>query len=125
MNRRYEAHLRQAGRWWNVDIPELALYSQGRTLGEAEARARDIIAGALQVPADDIRVDLVIPEAAGPLQRVRQARAELMSAIAAEQQALAEAVHVLVTQLGLSQRDASRMLGIPQEHVSQIVGGQL
>ncbi|MGG7572352.1 helix-turn-helix domain-containing protein [Streptomyces sirii] len=48
-----------------------------------------------------------------------------MTTIAAEQQALAEAVHVLVTQLGLSQRDASRILGIPQEHVSQIVSGQL
>lgn len=121
MNARYEVHLRRSGRWWNVDIPELSLYTQGRTLEEAESLARSAIAGALRAPAEEIAMDLLIPEAAGPLHRVRQTRAERMEAVAAEQNALAEAAHVLVTQLGLSQRDASRMLGIPHQHVSQLV----
>lgn len=121
MGMHYEVQLRRLGRWWNADVPALSLYTQGRTLEEAESAARDAIAAALQMPGSAIAVDLVVPEASGPLLRLLEARAQRAAAVAAEQSALADAAHLLIDGLGLNHRDAGRLLGVPPEHLAGLV----
>jgi hypothetical protein len=117
---RYEVRLHRIGRWWAVDVPALAVYTQCRTLDEAEDMARDAIAGALGVPPETIGVDLVVPEVASLLRRVVEARQRRAAAADAEEQTVADAVRALLEDLGVSQGDACRLLGISHQEASQL-----
>ncbi|MGW7366448.1 hypothetical protein ACWGI8_24190 [Streptomyces sp. NPDC054841] len=116
----YRAQLHRIGRWWAVDIPELALHTQCRTLDEAEGVARDAIAEAHGMRPDTIAVELVVPEFAALLQGVLEARRQRAWADAAEQQTIAAAARTLVEDLYVSQGDACRLLGISHQEVSQL-----
>jgi predicted RNase H-like HicB family nuclease len=116
---RYEARLRRSDRWWAVEIPDLGIYTQGRTLDDAEHMARDAIAGVLDVPLDTVEVDLIVPEAASDLRRLQEAKERRAEAIAAEQETLTAVARSLIER-GVSQRDAGRLLGISHQRVSQV-----
>lgn len=120
MHARYQARLRRYSRWWAIDVPEIAVFTQCRTLDEAERTARLGIAAALKVPLDAFAVDLVFPEAAPVLRPVVEARRRRAAAVAAEEQALADAVQDLIEELGVSQLDAWRILGVFQEGLSRL-----
>lgn len=116
----YEARLHRIGRWWAVDIPELAIHTQCRTLDEAEDMARGAIAEARGVHPDTVAVELVVPEFAPLLRRVREARGHRAAADAAEQQSLTDATRTLVEDLRVSQSDAGRLLGLSRQEVSRL-----
>ncbi|MEV8308225.1 hypothetical protein AB0P36_12875 [Streptomyces flavidovirens] len=116
----YEARLHRIGRWWGVEIPEVAIHTQCRTLGEAEGMARDAIAEALGIQPATITVELVVPELAPLLNSVREARRLSAGADAAEPQALADACRTLVEDLRVSQTDAGRLLGLSHQQVSRL-----
>ncbi|MFF3245896.1 type II toxin-antitoxin system HicB family antitoxin [Streptomyces sp. NPDC002870] len=120
MSAGYKARLHRIGRWWAVDIPELSIHTQCRTLDEAEDMARDTIAEALGIRRDTITVELVVPEFASLLQSVLEARRRRAAADAAEQQTLADAARTLVKDLCVSQGDACRLLGISHQEVSHL-----
>ena len=120
MHARYQARLRRQSPWWAIDVPELAVFTQCRTLDEAEHAARLGIAAVFDVPLDAFVVDLVFPEAAPLLRPVVEARRQRAAAMAAEEQALADAVHRLMQELGVGQIDAGRILGLSQEELSQL-----
>lgn len=120
MSTGYEARLHRIGRWWAVDIPELAIHTQCRTLDEAEDMARDAIAEARGIRPDAVAVELVVPEFASLLQCVMEARRHRAAADAAEQRTLADAARTLVEDLHVSQGDACRLLGISHQEVSQL-----
>lgn len=103
MSTHYEARLRRTGRWWAVDIPELAIHTQCRTLDEAEDMARDAIVEALDVRPETVDLELVVPEVAALLESVLAARRQRAAAEAAEQQALADAARTLSEDLRVSQ----------------------
>ncbi|GAA1906409.1 type II toxin-antitoxin system HicB family antitoxin [Streptantibioticus ferralitis] len=120
MSTRYEVRLHRIGRWWAVDIPALTIYTQCRTLDEAEGMARDAIAEALRMPPETVAVDLVVPQIAALMQSVREARRRRAAAASAEEQAVADAVRALLEDLGMSQGDACRLLGISHQEASQL-----
>lgn len=117
---RYRARLHRIGRWWALDIPEVAVHTQCRTLDEAEDMVRDAIAGALGSEPDTIAVELVVPEFAPLLEGVREARTHRAAADAAELRALADAARALVEDSGVSQSDAGRLLGLSHQDVSRL-----
>ncbi|MFE9623997.1 type II toxin-antitoxin system HicB family antitoxin [Streptomyces sp. NPDC006527] len=120
MSHSYEVTLRRTGRWWAADVPVLGLHTQGRTLDEAEALARDLVARATGAPPDAIVLDLVAPELASLLGSVTQARRRRAEAAATERRAVADAVRTLVDDLRVSQGDAGRLLGLSPEQVSRL-----
>lgn len=120
MSTGYQARLRRIGRWWAVDIPELAIHTQCRTLDEAEDMAREAIAGAVGTPPDTVAVDLVVPEFAPLLHTVTEARRRRAAADSAERQALSDAVRTLVEDLRMSQGDACRLLGMSHQTVARL-----
>lgn len=109
----YEARLHRIGRWWAVDIPRVAVHTQCRTLDEAEDMARDAIAEGLGVRPDTITVQLVVPEFAPLLRGVREARTHRAA------EALADAARTLVEDLGVSERDTGRLLGLSHQQMSR------
>ncbi|MFK3835794.1 hypothetical protein [Microbacterium sp. NPDC087868] len=54
----YEAKARRDGNLWFVEIPEVGLFTQARTVDEIEVMARDVIAISLEVPADSFDLDV-------------------------------------------------------------------
>lgn len=56
----YEAIARRDGNFWSVEIPELDLFTQARTVEEIEDMARDVIAISLEVPAESFGVQVGI-----------------------------------------------------------------
>ncbi|MER7819198.1 hypothetical protein [Streptomyces sp. NPDC096153] len=120
MSTGYQARLHRIGRWWAVDIPELAIHTQCRTLDEAEDMAREAIAEALGTFPDAVAVDLVVPEFAPLLHTVTEARRRRAAADSAERQALSEAVRTLVEDLRMSQGDACRLLGMSHQTVARL-----
>ncbi|MCF3146126.1 type II toxin-antitoxin system HicB family antitoxin [Streptomyces platensis] len=120
MSTQYEARLRRIGRWWAVDVPELAIHTQCRTLDEAEDMAREAIVGALDVRPETVGVELVVPEVAALLESVVAARRQRAAADAAEEKALADAARTLSEDLRVSQGDACRLLGVSQQEMSRL-----
>lgn len=120
MSTGYQARLHRIGRWWAVDIPELAIHTQCRTLDEAEDMAREAIAEALGTFPDAVAVDLVVPEFAPLLHTVTEARRRRAAADSAERQTLSEAVRTLVEDLRMSQGDACRLLGMSHQTVARL-----
>ncbi|NNJ06014.1 hypothetical protein HHX38_18010 [Streptomyces sp. PKU-MA01144] len=116
----YQARLRRIGRWWAVDVPELAIHTQCRTLDEAEDMAREAIAEALGTVPDTVGVELVVPEFAPLLHSVTEARRRRAAADSAERQALSDAVRTLVEDLCVSQGDACRLLGMSHQTVARL-----
>jgi hypothetical protein len=121
MSPRYEFQvlLHRIGRWWAVDIPRLDLHSQCRTLERVEDLARGLVAEAVGVPPYVIVLDILVPELAPVLGSVVEARHRRAAAVAAENQAIAAAVHELVDKLHVSQGDAGRLLGLPPSEVAR------
>ncbi|MFE7391831.1 hypothetical protein [Streptomyces sp. NPDC057582] len=114
----FQVLLRRIGRWWAIDIPRLNLHTQCRTLESAEDLARGLVAEAVGAPADLIVLKMVVPELAPVLGPVAEARHRRAAAVAAEDQAIAAAVHELVDKLHVSQGDAARLLGMPPSEVA-------
>ncbi|MGW4047337.1 hypothetical protein [Streptomyces sp. NPDC004721] len=114
----FQVLLRRIGRWWAIDIPRLDLHTQCRTLESAEDLARGLVAEAVGAPADLIVLKMVVPELEPVLSPVTEARHRRAAAVAAEDQAIAAAVHELVDKLHVSQGDAARLLGMPPSEVA-------
>jgi len=120
----YDATATRSGRWWAVEVHEmpkghLAL-TQGRTLKEAEAMAREAIALLLAVPEAAIVVRLRVAGAEEALASVERARRDRETAAREEQATLARAAADLAAR-GISQRDAARLLGLSHQRVSQLL----
>ncbi|POX46384.1 hypothetical protein C3489_31890 [Streptomyces sp. Ru71] len=120
MTSRHEVRLHRMGRWWALDVPGLDLHSQCRTLDEAEVLARDLIAEASGTAPERVAVHLVVPELAPELDAVAGARRRREAAVAAEREAVAAAVRILVDTLGIGQGDVSRLLGLSPDEVAQL-----
>lgn len=119
------ARAKRVGSWWavEVDVPGATQYTQGRTLGEAQAMAQDVVA----IMAAE--VDPSLAEAVVQLEIVGSARdiadvalsaqrdAEQARAYAKEAQAVA--VSDLLAQ-GMTMGDVAKLIGVTKGRVSQI-----
>lgn len=110
--------------WWAVEIPDVGggIWTQGRTVTEAEFMARDAIAMVLDISPDDVAVSLTVKDTEATLRSLAEARAARQRAAEREQAALTKAATDLLA-MGMSQRDAARLLGLSHQRVSQLVRG--
>lgn len=111
-------------RVWLVEFPdEPGCHTFGRTLAAARENAADALALWLDLPADGVRVEerLELGELATLAARAREARDEAAHARQTSSVATEAAVIGLVTDAGLTYRDAAAVLDLSHQRVAQIV----
>lgn len=110
-------------RWWSVEIhglpPNMVGVTQGRNLDDAKAMAREVVSLLLEVPEDDVDIDLRVAGAEELLDELAAARAAKEAAARAEQETLARVARDL-TSRGITQRDAAQLLGLSPQRVAQL-----
>ena len=119
----YRAEVERDGRFWSVRVPDIDRSTQARSLSEAEALIRDLIAIMTDVPQNSFDVDLriILPEDVQIELDESQVLREQAKQSQAEAARLArDAAHRLHT-LGLSLRDIGRALGVTFQRAKQLV----
>jgi hypothetical protein len=123
----HEVVARRVQGWWAVEIPGLpGVFTQARSLDQVEDMARDAIAVFLDVPATSIAVVVrCIPpaEARAEVEQAIAFRAEAERAQASASASLRRAIAAL-TNVGLSNRDAGRLLGVSHQRIAQLSGSK-
>ena len=118
----YEAIAHRDTRMWTVEIPSVngGIWTQGRTLADAEMMAHDAIALTLGVPGASVTVALRVGDLDGPLSEVAQARQARTAAAEAEQATLARVARELAER-GISHRDTARILELSHQRIGQLL----
>jgi hypothetical protein len=107
----FTALCERAGRWWTIQIPQLAgLSAQARSLDQVEIMTRQVIARHLGLPPESIMVD-VIPDAPQPVAPALQARHVARLAVEAAALATRAALEALAAE-GVTFHDAATLLGL-------------
>jgi hypothetical protein len=119
----YRAEVERDGRFWRVRVPDIDRSTQARSLSEAEAMVRDLIAIMTDVPQNSFDVDMriILPEDV----QIELDQSQILREQAKQSQAEAarlarDAAHRLHT-LGLSLRDIGRALGVTFQRAKQLV----
>jgi hypothetical protein len=119
----YTATATRDGNWWAVEIeglpPNMVGVTQGRNLEESATMAREVVSLLLDVPEDDVEIDLHVTGADDLLDEVAKARAAKEAAARREQETLARVARDL-TARGLTQRDAAQLLDLSPQRVAQL-----
>jgi predicted RNase H-like HicB family nuclease len=114
----FTALCERAGRWWTIHIPQVeGLTAQVRSLDQAEIMTRQVIARALGMPPEAIRVD-VLPNAPAPVAHALQARHAARQAADAAKQATRVALEALARE-GYPFHDAATMLGLSPAEIEK------
>lgn len=118
----YQATATREGRWWVVDVPGVGV-TQGRTTREAERMAADLVSVMLEVPAEEVAVEVEFRLGGELADEVRGAKQAQHEAAEAQRRAAERSRGALrrVLAAGLSKQDAARVLGISAQRVSQLV----
>lgn len=121
----YKATVTREGKWWMVRIPELDGLTQARRLAEAEDMAREWIAVTLDVPLEDVAVEVAVErvggvDVAGQLDVIRRERE---NAAALERDALdhAAALAKALADEDVPVRDIGAALGVSFQRAHQLV----
>lgn len=121
----YTARVTREGAWWMIHVPVLDALTQARRLSEVEEMARSLVAVTLDVPADQIHVDVEI-ESAGKI-RVAHRLASLDADRRRAEQAQARfrtrqrTMAVDLAREGLTVRDIGSVLGVSFQRAQQLV----
>ncbi|HEV8025433.1 MAG TPA: hypothetical protein VGP37_11180 [Candidatus Nanopelagicales bacterium] len=119
----YTAVVSREGRWWIVDVDGVGT-TQARNLTEAQEMAVDLIAIIQELPTNGIDVEIRVALEKDLEQEIEQARAAIKE-LEERQQAVARTsrsvARKLVHSAGLTGRDASVVLGISPQRVSQLL----
>jgi hypothetical protein len=119
----YRAEIERDGRFWRVRVPDIDRSTQARSLSEAEAMVRDLVAIMTDVPQNSFAVDMkiILPEDVQLELEQSQVLREQAKQTQAEAARLArDAAHRLHT-LGLSLRDIGKALGVTFQRAKQLV----
>lgn len=124
----YTAQARREGRWWMIEVPEIDGLTQARRLGDVEDMARELIAVTLDVPLDDVEVEVTVTavedvDVAEVLGKIRDERAE---AARLERQASAEARELAreLASAEIPMRDIGTILGVSHQRVAQLLAAR-
>lgn len=108
---------------WLVDIEGMDdVHTFGRNLGEAATNAREAIAVTAHVPKSAVELEERIDVAdvdIDELTRLRDQALEVHEIYLARQRAAA----LRLTEVGVSRRDAAKLLGVSHQRVQQLVAG--
>jgi len=118
----YTATAAREGRWWVITVEGIGV-TQSRTLRDAPATARSLVAVMLDVDEGTVAVE-VTPELDGTVaDQVRSAR-DRVAALEREQAETAAASRAAARALvdrGISGADAATILGVSAQRVSQLL----
>lgn len=124
MSTTYAATAVREGRWWVVAVEGIGV-TQARRIAEAPRAAREMVAVTLDVPLDDVEIDLTVGDVddihvAAEVAAIRDERArasELEHAASQRAQALARnlAAH------DVSMRDVGAILGVSHQRAHQLI----
>ncbi|WIY82837.1 helix-turn-helix transcriptional regulator [Propionimicrobium sp. PCR01-08-3] len=119
----YTIDVSREGRRWVLDVRNLDIAGQTRALRDAADIGRGIVAAYLDIPEDDVKVDVKVhvPEAVSAQlvdaeKDEELGRAELASAAQKRRAAIRD-----LRAMGISQRDVAEALGMSPQRVSQLV----
>jgi predicted RNase H-like HicB family nuclease len=119
----FVAVARRSGRWWAVEVTSLpGVFTQARTLDAVEPMVRDAIATFLDLPAASFAIEVRSEppgEARADVEAALAARAEAERAQTAASAAMRRAVATLA-EVGLTNRDAGRLLEVSHQRIAQI-----
>lgn len=110
-------------RFWLLRVRDLGLVTQARRLDQAEHMARDLIATALEVPADSFDV-WILPTFEGEIgKRVHDALSARMTAARSQVDAARKtrAVARELAEQRLTTRDIAQVLGVSHQRVAQVL----
>jgi predicted RNase H-like HicB family nuclease len=120
----YGAVAERSGAWWAVSVPEVrGVHTQGRTWTEALQMTRDAVAVMLDVPVEQVEIDMQVRLPGGDeaiLRDVAAARLARDEAAKAEQVTVASAARKLLD-AGLSARDTASLLHLSRPRVYQLL----
>ncbi len=119
----YRAEIERDGRFWRVRVPDIDRSTQARSLSEAEAMVRDLIAIMTDVPQNSFAVDMkiILPEDVQlELEQSQMLREQARQSQAEAARLARDAAHRLHT-LGLSLRDIGKALGVTFQRAKQLV----
>lgn len=123
MKKTYVAVARRSGRWWAIDVPEVAgVFSQARRLADVAPMAREAIALMLDVSprSFDVVVRPILPSSLEMIvQEARQARVNAQEMQLEAGQRSARALRAL-ERADMPLRDAGELLGISHQRAAQI-----
>jgi len=120
----YQLNAIREGAWWMVDVVDVDYRTQARTLSEVDGMGRDLIAGALDIPADSFDLDVQVQQPADVAECLAEAAELERDAQAAVSRAASvrrEAARTLRDAYGLSAIDAARVLGVTRARVYQLL----
>lgn len=125
MSTTYTATVSREGKWWMVRIPELGGLTQARRLSEAGDMAREWIAVTLDVPLDDVAVDLAVAPVGGVdvAAQLDAIRRERDNAAALERDALERTASLAkaLADENVPVRDIGAALGVSFQRAHQLV----
>jgi predicted glycosyltransferase len=119
----YTARASREGKWWVAEIEGIGA-TQGRNLREVEQMARDMVVAVLDVPRPDVEIVIVaeLPlEIRKEVDEARDAITELHRRQSDTARKSRKAARDLVLGVGLTGRDASVILGVSPQRVSQLL----
>lgn len=114
--------------WWSVraDVADAVVWTQTKRLDHVEDMAREAIALTLDIPTDDVDVEIefdVAPEIVNMVEAARH-----MSEVAAHTQQIATRMNYSVAarlrSTGFSVRDIGMLMGLSAQRVSQLLAGE-
>lgn len=122
----YGATVSREGRWWMVAIPEIDGLTQARRLSEAELMAREYIAVTLDIPLEDVAVNMrvkTVGAVADIEERLAAIEEERSKSLALERQATADAAQLArdLVAADVPLRDVGVILGVSHQRVHQLV----
>ena len=117
----YSATAVREGRWWVITVPDIGT-TQGRSTAEARRMAADMIAVMVEVPLDEVTVEIDWQAPAELADEVAAARAATAQAAEAQQAAarLARSAVAHLIEAGLSKQDTARVLKVAPQRISQL-----
>lgn len=121
----YQATATREGRWWLIAVPSVGGVTQARSLAEAPLMARELVAVTLDVPLDDVEVDVSVVsvdgiDVVGEVEAIEQARRD---AARLEREAAEKAGRLASTlaEKGVTLRDVGTALGVTHQRAHQLV----
>ncbi|MDQ1113917.1 hypothetical protein QE418_003365 [Microbacterium testaceum] len=124
MNKLYATATRE-GKWWMIRIPEIEGLTQARRLSDADEAAREYVAVTLDVPLEDVQVDVKVAwigdlDVDRAMHEITEART---SALKLEREAsecaVALAKHLAAKDVPL--RDIGAIMGVSHQRAGQLV----
>ncbi|KQS08279.1 hypothetical protein ASG04_14315 [Curtobacterium sp. Leaf183] len=118
----YQARAHREGRWWAIDIPSVDAATQARRVTDVEWMARECVALTLDVPEDDVEIDVhfVLPDDARAKWEVSRQKAEAARSEAAEAASLAREVVRAMRADGYTYAETASLLGVSPQRVHQL-----